>query len=839
MEKYCNNSWTQIVELLNSNIQNGISENDYEELSQKYGTNKIDLPTGNKLYKHIFGALKQKSVIIYIVIAIILLVFKYFLFSGVAAFILVCNLILVIRHSIKRDREIGALERLNSADTIVIRDGAQKVVKSEELVMGDIVRFSVNSIVPADIRIISANDLKVDEKSITGEAFYKEKFESRIEGTIASLTDMKNILFKGSVIKSGSGLGIVIATGNFTQLGRMLAMLTYASNRKHNFGAMISSILEKYLLKYFLGIVVIGSYFVYSGQDIQKRYIATALFALACFPIAVIAKLVFRAVTKKFLDENIEIINFSVFNLIKDVNILFLDKVGAISKKEMIVKKLYINNNLISTDDPYIKEITFDRIIEISLICNNAIYSADDNNGKGELDELAFLNYAAKKKVYKASIDARNAKVLEIPMDSDKRFSTVVSKFDKRYRANTRGYVDAVLEQCTHIMIEGVEREITEEYKAGIKEIDMNLSIEGLITQGFAYRNFNYEPSRSENIESNMVFVGIMGLENPLEENLENSINRIKDKAIVPILFTEESKLSAITNAKAANIIRNNNQVVAGIELDSLNHQELKDLLSRVRVFCRVNPEIKSRIVSLFVKDGHKVVTTGETLGDLPALNLSNVGIGKGKASSIVKKVSDVYIKENYLDGFFKLRFFSRVFDKNIDRAFKIYFMTVFTELLVLMGSLIMGQPESLDFWNVLVINGVLFIPLSLIILLRNGRDISSNEVFTRALILSIMTMISIYKVDGKEATLIPLIILSIGTLLFTLFNSNVSIRRMSKELILGLVALLVTIISTVSIVLIYNILLRDIIIIELVISIIFLIIFEILARKWQNSLMR
>ncbi|AWK50977.1 ATPase [Clostridium beijerinckii] len=839
MEKYCINSWAQIIELLNSNVQTGVSENDCEAIRLKHGTNKIDLPSGNGLYKHIFNALKQKGIIIYIIITIILFVFRFYLFGGIVALILISNLIILIMHTTKRDKEIGVLERLNSADIVVIRDGIQKNIKSEELVMGDIVKFNRDSVIPADLRIISAKDIKVDEKSITGETFYKEKFESKIIGNIYSLSDMKNILFKGSVIKSGDGLGIVIATGNFTQLGRVLAMLTYASNRKHNFGTMISTLLEKYLLIYFVSILIIGSYFVHTGQDIQKKYICTALFALGCFPIATIAKLIFNSVVKSFFNQNIEIINFSVFNLIKDVNILFLDKVGSISKKEMIVKKIFINNSVISTSDSYSKEITFDRIVEISLICNNAIYNASNDSGKGELDELAFLSYAAKKKIYKASIDSKNSRTLEIPMDSDKRFLTVVSNFDRRYRANTRGNVDDVLERCKYIMIEGVERELTDEYKAIIKDTDMNLSIEGLITEGLAYRNFSYEPSKGENIESNLVFVGIIGLENPLEENLKNSIERIKDKAIVPILFTEESKLSAITNAKKANIIKNDNQVVAGIELDSLNHQELRDLLCRVRVFCRVNPEIKSKIVSLFIKDGHKVATTGENLGDLPALNLSNVGIGKGKASVMVKRLCDVYIQENYLDGFFKIRDFSRTFSKNIDRGFKMYFMTILSELFVLLGCLIMGQAESLDLWNILVINGFLFIPVSLIILLKHGRDISNNEVITRASILSIITMISIYRVDGKEATLIPLTILSMGILLCTLFNSNVSIRRLSNELVMGIVSLLIIIIAIVAVILINNILPRDIIIIELAVSVIFLIIFEILIRKWQNSLMR
>lgn len=839
MEKYCNNSWTEIVEILNSNIQQGINEKYCETLRLKYGTNKIDLPSGSKGYKHILNALKQESIIIYIIISIILFAFKYYLFSGLLAVLLISNLVIIVLHTIKKDKEISSLEKLNSDDVVVIRDGSQKVVKSEELVIGDIVKVNRNSVVAADLRIISANDIKVDEKSITGETFYKEKFETKIIGSISSLADMKNILFKGSVIKSGDGSGIVIATGNSTQLGRILAMLTYASNRKHNFGTMISKFLEKYLLIYFLVIILIGSYFVYTGQDVQKKYISTALFALGCFPVGIISKLVFKKVIQYFLNENIEIINFSVFNLIKDVNILFIDKVGSISKKEMIVKKMFINNDIISGDDSYVKEITFDRILEIALICNNAIYNAAENNGKGELDELAFLSYAARKKIYKAAIDSKNVRTLEIPIDSDKRFLTVVTRLNKRYRANTRGNVDAVLEQCTHIMIEGVERELTDEYKAIIKDTDMNLSIEGLITEGFAYRNFNYEPSKSENIESNMVFVGIIALENPLEDNLENSINRIKDKAIVPILFTEESKLSAITNAKKANIIRNNNQVVAGIELDSLNQQELKDLLSRVRVFCRVNPEIKSKIVSLFIKDGHKVATTGETLGDLPSLNLSNVGIGKGKASVMVKRLADVYIQENYLQGFFKIRDFSKIFHGNIDRGFKIYFMTILSELLVLLGSLIIGQAEGLDFWNILVINGILFIPLSLIILVKRGRSISKNEVITRAVILSAITMISIYKVDGKEATIIPLTILSMGVLIFTLFNSNTSIRRLSNELIMGIISFIIIILSVMGIILINNIFPRDIIVIELIVSIIFLIIFEILARKWQNSLMR
>lgn len=219
-------------------------------------------------------------------------------------------------------------------------------------------------------------------------------------------------------------------------------------------------------------------------------------------------------------------------------------------------------------------------------------------------------------------------------------------------------------------------------------------------------------------------------------------------------------------------------------------------------------------------------MTTGELFGDLPALNLSNVGIAKGNVSPVVKKISDVYIKENYLDGFFKIRDFSRALNKNIDRTFSTFYIMILSELFILIGSIIIGQTEGLDFWNVLILNGILLVPLSLINILNEGRNISKNEIVIKSLILSIITMISIYKVNGKEATIIPLTIISIGMLILTLSNNNVSLRKFSNELKLAIISFILILISVGCIIIVNGIVLRDIIIIELIVSIIFLIIF-------------
>ena len=839
MEKYCNNTWARSVQLLNSDHIKGLDEQRCLALQKKYGLNKIDIPSINKLYMKILSALKEKYNVVYILIIIMLFYLNNNIYACIVTGIFIMNLVIAVIHSINRDAGINELSKFDKGEALVVRNGVQKIIKIEELVIGDIVKFANDTIIPADIRIIEANNLLVDENIITGDHNYNDKFSEKIIGSVNQIKEMKNILFKGTEVKHGDGTGIVIATGSSSQLGKLISMMIYSSNRKHSFGKIINNRLGNYLASYFIVIIFFNVYYFIFDSGIARIHLTTALFAMGCFPALLIQVFAAKSVVKKFMNENIEIKNFSVFNLINDVNILFLDKIGSISKKEMEVKKIYINNDIISFDDPYVKEITFDRIVEISLICNNGIYNGQDDNNLGELDEIAFLKYAARKKIYKSSVDSRNTKLIDIPIDSDKRFATVVTKLNRGCRANSRGNVDSVLEVCTHFMVNGIERELTDDIRAEIKKIDMNLSIQGMITEGFAYRNFGYEPSKSENIESNMVFVGIIGLENPLGDSLKNSINKIKDKALLPIIFTEESKLSAITNANKANLIKSKNQVVAGIELDSLNQSELKELLCRVRVFCRVTPEIKSKIISLFIKDGHKVASTGEFLGDLPALNLSNVGIAKGKASNIVKKICDVYIENNYLDGFFKIRNFAKMFHINIDRAFKVYFMILLSEILVLFISSLMGQADSLDMWNVISINGILFIPLSLIILLTKGKEISINSMIFRSILLAIVTSISLYGTTGKEASIVSLVILSIGMIIFTMFNSKVSIRKFSNELIMFFISILIIFISVFSIMYINNVLIRDIIVIELVFSIIFLLVFEILCRKWQNSLMR
>ncbi|AOR22966.1 cation-transporting P-type ATPase [Clostridium taeniosporum] len=837
MDKYCNNTWIQVVEMLESNAQRGLSSSECEARKNKYGTNKIGLPNGNRLSKNILGVFKQIHILIYFIITILLFIINFNNFKFVVLGFLIINIVALMYYNIRKDKEIGFLEKLNFATATVIRDGVQQIIKVEDILIGDIVVFKKDSLIPADIRIIKANNIKVDEKNITGEGFLKEKFESKISGGINSLSEMNNILFKGSVIKEGSGEGIVISIGNSTQLGRLLAMLTYASNRKNTLLNKVQKQWGKYLLYSFFMLI-----FGIIAVDLVKKdigYLYNGFIIIGCLPIILIITLAVKYILQLFLKQDINIINFSTFDLINDINIMCLDKIGGITQEKMIVKKIFTSNEIFFAEDiKYTKDINTTRILDISLLCNNGIYNDEEEN-KGELEEIAYLEYAAKKKVYKSDLDKQNFRIIEIPMDFDKRMITVVNKIKRWYRANSRGNLDSILDRCTHIMIDGVEKEFTAEEKAKVKNIDIKFSAQGLITQAFAYRNFSYQPSTDENIESNMVFVGIIALENPLKDDIEDRVNKIKNSGIIPILFTEENKISAITTAKKARFIYKNEQVVSGIELDTLNSQELKDLLHKVRVFSRINPEIKSQIIALFNKDGYKISATGETLGDLPSLNLSNVGIAKGQPSLLVKKISDVYIKENYLDGFFKIKDYATKLSHNINRAFKGIYTLVLTQIITLFLSLMSEINQPLDISNILYTNIILSIPISLILLLKNGKNISGKEVVLRSILLSSIIFISTYILKDSSRYFISFLTISLGGIIFASFNSGISLRVSSIERKLMVISIILSIMFLGLIFMLKQIIITNNLMIISAIIIVSLIIFEILFKKWQNSLMR
>ena len=243
------------------------------------------------------------------------------------------------------------------------------------------------------------------------------------------------------------------------------------------------------------------------------------------------------------MDDDIDIINFSSFDLVNDVKVIFINNSGSIIKDELYLGKIYTNEKVIDSREVDIKDINIKRILDISLLANYTKYNEDNKLAKGDMYEIAYVKYCTEQGVFKSRIDNTNKRKFDIPKDTNKNLITTVNKGEKGYRANTRGTLEGVLKLCTHILVNGIERELDPSDIEKIKLADLYFSRSGLVTEGFAYRSFTYEPSKLENIESNLVFVGLVALERIFVEGVSEDIEKLINDGILPIIITDDNKI--------------------------------------------------------------------------------------------------------------------------------------------------------------------------------------------------------------------------------------------------------------------------------------------------------
>ena len=710
--KYCSLSWKEVIEDLDSDDIRGIKESEYLSRKEKYGDNKISLSNNNLIKTTIKSFIK-----IYLLISIIIFILSIFtnnlLLITISALALTINIGIKLYFICRANNNSSYLQKVNKATVVVIRDNIEKIIRADELVVGDIIVFKKGSLIGADVRIIEAKNLKVDERNITGEDFFKEKFESKIDGNIENIEEMKNILFKSSIIKEGHGYGVVVATGVNTQFGKLMRIISHSDINKYIIGNNLEKRMNVLMISFSAIIILIG----YLLKE-RLNNIVIQLVMIESFPLGIILSLFLFLLVKRLREEKgIDLINYSTIELIKDVDCLFLDKIGSLTKNEMKVVSIY-TNDLIYEDYQidYNKDDNIKRIFDINILCNDAIYNIKEDDGKGDITEIAFLRYSAKHRVYKSIIDSKYKRVFQIPIDSDKMILTTVNKYKKGYRANVKGSVDSILDRCTHIMFDGNEREITEADKDKIRAIDYNFSVEGLISQGVAYRNFGYKPSTSENIESNLIFVGIVAFENPLIDNVNEELEKIKSIGVSPIIFTEDNRIAAVALGKKTGLINDIGGVISGVELEHLTKEELISVLKKVRIFSRVTPKLKGKIVAIYTKNKYKVAVTGENLGDIASLSLSQVGIGKGKVSEVVRRVSDIYISNNFLTGFLDMFRISKGYDELVPKIYKYIFNILLFQIALVN---IMSLFNLNQFIKYLLIISLLILPLGISIFIE------------------------------------------------------------------------------------------------------------------------
>ena len=642
MANWHNHSWIDIVEKLNSNIDNGLTTEQVENLKANGVRNRIFFIEE----KGPISILKQiiiKPWFILAVVAVILMVISGHYISAALIFIITVSSDYVLyNEDFKKISRINELKKIDDIFANVVRDGINIKIPAEDLVIGDVVFFQKGDVIPADLRICECKNLKAKQTSITGEIYEVEKYETKIEDRGISLIEMKNILFKSSIVLEGIGTGIVIDIGENTEVGKIVKLIFQDKAREDN--------TRKYLKKSMKIIEVIAIAFVFILATLKLvlnfkiiniiEWCSLELAAtLPVFLIIIVC--LYKELSKKmFKKQGIEIKDFKSIEIAGLINMIYVEKFGFFTETEMTATKLFRDDEIVNLEGkvPEMNK-TFERIVHISLLCNN--------NSQVNVEEQALIKLGRNLSIEKANLDSRFRRVFENPFDIERGIKTTVTKIDKKSRANVVGAVDKILEKCKFIMKDGVELEITEEDIEKIRMADMEMSAESLSVSAFAYRNFNYIPSKAENVESYLVFAGLIGFVNPIKEEALLALKEAKEKNIVNVISLEDSKLTALSLGNKLGLEINPENVLTGVELKYMTEEELNSFITNVKVVSRLTVEDRLRVLKTFSTEDNKMLITGSKLTELPLLEMGDISVAfDKKCSFILKATADVFIEE-------------------------------------------------------------------------------------------------------------------------------------------------------------------------------------------------
>lgn len=715
MMNWCNVSWNDTANMLKTDIDYGLTDEKVELSRALKGDNIINIHKDTNVFITTVKKFMNLNIFLILFAAISLWYNKDFFSSLSLIGVIVIKYFSIYINLNKNKNNLKNIKIMNEITVNVKRNGKLIDLPCSELVVGDIVLIEEGMSIPADLRLAKSDNLKVRETAVTGKNFIVEKYEAKIDEIELTLSEMKNILYKGSSVIQGSGIGIVVNTGMNTEIGYTLKMSTNEKDGKNDLNYRLNKVSNTYGIFVVVAALLIGvfQYFYnYSIENIMHCMSFVCISAVAMESIMIIIQfipLIFGMSNKK----KYNVKSIMALERISQISLICMDKLINFSREEMHVKSVYTCDITLSKDDIFNKmdniNNCIDRLTFIGISCNE---------GKDNLFDSALNKYFSDCKVDVNLMKNKYKRIFFIQEDGENKIKTSLNKLEDGYRASVMGAVDVLMEKCTHIMKNNIEREITDSDISEIKLIDAKMSEQCLSVIGFAYRNFNYEPSIKENVESHLVFVGLIGFENPIKEDVKNALTQCKSMGIKTLIITDDNKLTAHAIGKKLGIINNINQILAGIEIDNMLDEEIKRNINKVNIFSRITPSQKTLLIEHLRKTGYIIALSGNKLTDCPSLKIANVGItSQNCTSETVKNLSHILIEDISFGSTIKIIEKSRKIMSIIKDALIYTYLLGISQLISIFFILIMDKRELLIPINIIFMNTVCLL-LSLLLLI-------------------------------------------------------------------------------------------------------------------------
>lgn len=740
-------AFLDVAKELDTDLENGLCQKEEERRLEEEGKNKLEEGKSTTFLQKFLGQFKEPMVLVLLVASLIS--FTIFIVNGVINIhsgiegsdffhgfdsnkgifvsnneyidgivvlaIIVINALIGAIQEQKAEQSLAALKKLSTPMCTVKRDGRLLHIKSEDLVLGDLVILEEGSIVPADLRLVTSINLKSDESSLTGESVPVEKNANILMDKKTVTAERCNLCYSSCPISYGRGSGIVIRKGMDTEVGKIASMLN--DNGKESTPLQIKlKKLSKQLGIVCLSIVILtflagliwalvncsktGDYSSI-GMEILSLFEEAIALAVAAIPegLSAIVTIALALGVRKMVKVNTIVRKLPSVETLGSVTTVCSDKTGTLTQNRMTVRKIYQDGRILDANSVSDDEIRF--LATGMMLCSNASIHGDRY---GDPTELALLDFAKGFGIDKETTEKDSQPRLdEIPFDSVRKMMSVLNGLEKERIQYTKGALDSILKHTQYIQKGKDVLPITEKDIQEILEASKSMADEAYRILAFAYKKLLPDQRMSE---EQLIFVGMVGMIDSERKEAKGAVASLKDAGIKTMMITGDHKDTAFAIASNLGIASSKEECLSGEELDSLSQAELREKVKTTRVFARVSPENKVQIVQALKENGEIVSMTGDGVNDAPSLKIADIGIAMGiTGTDVAKSAADMILTDDNFASIEKAVAEGRGIYSNVKKAIFYLLSSNFGEVMTMFFTLVLGLPTPLETLQILWIN--------------------------------------------------------------------------------------------------------------------------------------
>ncbi len=674
-----------------STSRDGLTANEAAQRLASHGANVLKEGSKKTLASIIISQFKNLMILVLLAAAVVSAFLGEVPDAVIIFAVILLNAVMGTIQEARAEAALDALKKMAAPGANVIRGGATIFVKATDIVPGDIVLLEAGDYVPADIRLIETASLKIEEAPLTGESVPVEKNATAELADDAPLGDRINMAYSGTSVTYGRGTGVVCLTGMDTEIGKIASALGAAKESETPLQRRLNSLSKVLSIAVLAVAAVVFAVGLFTGRTAFDMFLVAVSLAVAAIPegLATVVTLQLTMGVQKMSRNGAIVRKLPAVETLGGTSVICSDKTGTLTQNKMTVQKAYYNNAEYEAGSIE-GSAELDLLDKAFILCNDTKESEGEKPLLGDPTETALYAFSATRQT-PADVKKSLPRVYEIPFDSERKLMSTVNGAESPLLF-VKGAPDELLARCTQIAQDGGVKPLTNELRKQVLDVNERFAQSALRVLGAAYKPLTAVPQSGDGLENDLIFIGLAGMIDPPREEASVAVAVCKQAGIKPVMITGDHKITAVAIAQRLGILSEKDKAVTGRELDSMDDDALQRDIDSIRVYARVAPEHKVRIVKAFQAKNNVVAMTGDGVNDAPALKTADIGVGMGiTGTEVSKNASDMVLTDDNFATIVKAVKEGRRIYRNIKKAVQFLLSANLSEVITLFVGTLLG----------------------------------------------------------------------------------------------------------------------------------------------------